>query len=221
MNNNDLIREQILRFLHNKYKSAKSVNLARSTDAEISINLIKNGHSHNDIISNFLYLVQSGWIKKEITSYAYEGFDPMTNKTKLIKGRQTYYTISDKGVNHFEGPSIFQKSNWMSGINITNVQGVTVVGNNNYVNQQFAELYRSLELLFEEIKKTESVQDQGKLDYKAEIETIKSQLSKQKPNKNTIKEAWASLSTLAAVEGISQFYERVRPLIEQLLGVLK
>lgn len=207
MNRNDEIRENILKFIYEKYKNASGINLAKVTDIEAQNALRQQGFNNSEIISNFLYLVQSGWIKKETKSWS-------IGKTR---GKTDYYLASDKTINHFEGPSIFQKSNWMTGINITNIQGVTVIGDNNYVNQQFTELYRDLDLLLEEVKKSAVIFDQDKLNYQAEIKTIKEQLAKQTPNKNIIKEAWTSLTILSTIEGVMQFYTRVEPLIKSLL----
>jgi len=217
-NVNDEIREKILKYLYSHFKNAMSVNNVRVTDAMVLSAVQREGYKRQDIVSNFIYLVQTGWIKKETESYSYDYPDYMTGKSKKMRGKQIYYTISDKGINHFEGTSVFQKSHWLTGINVTNIQGITVIGDNNFVHQEFGDLYRNLELLKEEIAKNANINDEDKLNYQSEIETIKSQLAKQNPNKNIIKEAWAAISSLATVEGIMQFYERVVPLIHKLIS---
>jgi hypothetical protein len=218
VNINDQIREKILKYLYEHFKKAVSINNARTTDVMVVNALHREGYKRQDIVSNFIYLVQTGWIKKETESYSYNYPDYTTGKSKKMRGKQIYYTISDKGINHFEGTSVFQKSHWLTGINVTNIQGVTVIGDNNFVHQEFGELYRNLELLKEEIFKNANIKDEDKLNYQSEIETIKSQLAKQNPNKNIIKEAWNAISPLATVEGIIQFYERVAPLIYKLIS---
>ncbi|MCD6115346.1 hypothetical protein J7J74_03660 [bacterium] len=201
-NINDEIREKILKYLYEQFKKARSIRNVRVTDAMVGNALRREGYKQQDIVSNFIYLVQTGWIKKETESYSYDFPDYTTGKSKKIRGKQTYYTISDKGVNHFEGTSVFQKSHWLTGINVTNIQGVTIIGDNNFVHQEFGDLYRNLELLKEEIAKNTNIKDEDKLNYQSEIETIKSQLAKQNPNKNIIKEAWSALSSLATIEGL-------------------
>lgn len=215
---NDEIREKILKYLYDHLKKAMSFKNARVTDTMVESALRREGYKQQDIISNFIYLVQTGWIKKGTESYSYNLPDSITGKPKKVRSKQIYYTISDKGVNHFEGASIFQKSHWLTGINVTNIRGVTVIGDNNFVRQEFGDLYRSLELLKEEISKNANIKDKDKLNYQSEIETIKSQLAKQNPNKNIIKEAWTAIKTLATVEGVMQFYKRVVPLIHKLIS---
>ena len=217
-NINDEIREKILKYLYDRLKKAISINNAKATDAMIEGALQREGYKRQDIISNFIYLIQSGWIKKEIETYSYDFPDSLTGKSKKVREKQIYCIITDKGVNHFEGSSIFQKSHWLTGINVTNVQGITIIGDNNFVHQEFSDLYRSLELLKEEISKNANIKDEDKLNYQSEIETIKSQLAKQSPNKNIIKEAWTAISSLATVEGVMQFYKRVVPLIQKLIS---
>lgn len=84
----------------------------------------------------------------------------LTGKSTSIRGKTAYYIISDKGMNHFEGPSVFQKLQSAMGINVTTIQGVTIIGNNNVVYQQFADLHRNLDLWSEEIKKSDRLSDQ-------------------------------------------------------------
>lgn len=79
---------------------------------------------------------------------------------------------------------------------------------------------RALSLLSEEIMKSDQFTDEEKLNYHAEINTIKSQLSKTLPDKGIIAKAWEKLKPLATVAGIASFFEKVRLLIELLLKSL-
>jgi hypothetical protein len=45
-----------------------------------------------------------------------------------ISAEQVKYKISDVGINHLEAGTVFKKPDKASGINITNIKGVTVVG---------------------------------------------------------------------------------------------
>ena len=48
--------------------------------------------------------------------------------------------ISEMGINHLEAASMFKKPQASSHVNITNVQGVTIVGDGNLVNTKFTAL---------------------------------------------------------------------------------
>jgi hypothetical protein len=137
----------------------------------------------------------------------------------IKKQVKPYYKISDIGITYFEGPSEFQRvSKSFSGINITNVQGVTVVGDQNVVvNTQYLDLYRRLSLLSEAVRGSAQLSDKEKLDYVTEIETIKDQLAKQSPDKSIIRLAWEKLKPLATVSGVMSFFKQVAELIGRLL----
>ena len=199
MNKNDEIREAILRYFYDLLKKAPVVLRAKANEMMLIKALASKNFSRQDVISNLVYLTQAGWIKPEKISGV------------------SYYIINDKGVDHFEGTSTFQESHWVTGINVTNVQGVTVIGDHNFVHQEFNELYKQLDLLQNEISKSGSLSDQDKLNYQSEIDTIKSQLAKQSPNKTIIQQSWNALSALSTIPGIVQFYQMIAPIISHLI----
>ncbi len=199
MNRNDEIREAILKCLYEQAKQARTISRAKLSERGLTVSMRGTNYPTPNIISNLIYLVQAGWIKQE--------------KIEKIP----YYSISDKGTNHFEGSSNFQKSHWMTGININNTQGVVVVGDHNFVQQQFNELYRELDLLKNELGKLSNLSDQDKLNYQSEIQTVQSQLAKQNPNKSIIQQAWAALSSLSTIDGVVDLYQKVQLLITHLL----
>lgn len=198
MQGNDVTREAILQYLYELSKKARSVTTAKANEPMI-VRALMAAHDRSKTVADLIYLVQAGWVKQE-----------KINKVP-------YYTISTQGVNHFEGPSSFQKSQWITGINVTNIQGVTVIGDNNFVHQEFNDLYKNLDVLKSEIGKSATLSDEDKLEYQSEIETIKSQLAKRIPNKTIIQQAWSTLSVLATVDGLVGFYQKVEPLIASLI----
>lgn len=199
MNENDIVREEILKYLYNLSKQAKTLDKSKANERMVILAL-HDKYDRSIIISNLLYLIQAGWVKQEKIS------------------KIPYFIINTPGVNHFEGPSSFQKSQWVTGINVTNIQGVTVIGDNNYVKQEFGDLYRSLDLLKGEIGKSAQLSDEDKLEYQSEIETIKNQLAKKAPNKTILTQAWQALSTLATIDGVSGFHQSVESLISGLIN---
>lgn len=200
MSRDDEVKEAILQHLYTTYKEALSTNRARLNERQI-VHALMDKYSREEIVSNLLHLLDIGWIK--------------TQKVEKV----SYYLVKDKGIKHFEASSsIFQKSNFLSGVNITNINGVTIVGNNNVVRQEFVELYKNLDILKEKIGESEVLSDTDKVDYKSDIETIKSQLAKQKPDKGIIKQAWSGLSAVATLEGVIQFYQAAEHFIKHIIS---
>lgn len=211
---NDEIRELILRDLFQKHKNARSLKTARKSMRELKRQLKRYGLSEKEIVANLDFLILSGWVKveKEITEF-------MTPKGFVRKQGKDYFKISDVGIIYLEGTSKFQRiERSFAGINVTNIGGVTVLGDGNtVVNTDFMDLFRELSLFSEVIRKSDQLSDADKLNYIAEIETIKSQLMKQKPDKNIIRQAWEKLKPLATLPGIISFFQQVAKLIEVLL----
>lgn len=210
----DEIRKAILEYLYRVHREARSLKKARVSMKELKRHFRMMGLKEQEIVRNLDYLIQSSWviIEKEETEFK-------TPRGFVKKQVKPYYKISDLGINYFAGPSEFQRvSKSFSGINITNVQGVTVIGEQNVVvNTQFLDLYRRLSLLSEAVRSSTQLSDKEKLEYVAEIETIKDQLAKPSPDKNILKLAWDKLKPLAMVSGIVSFFKQVAELIGGLL----
>ena len=211
---NDEIRKIILEYLYNIHKKARSLKKARVSMKDLKKGLKERGLREQEIIRNLDYLIQSGWVTVEREETEFK-----TPKGFTRKQVKEYYKISDTGINYFEGPSEFQRvAKSFSGINITNIQGVTVVGDQNVVvNTQYLDLYRRLSLLSEAVRNSAQLTDKEKLEYVMEIETIKDQLAKPSPDKNIIKLAWEKLKPLATISGIMTFFKQVAEIIGGLL----
>ena len=211
---NDEIRKIILEYLYNIHKKARSLKKARVSMKDLKKGLKERGLREQEIIRNLDYLIQSGWVTVEREETEFK--TPRGFTRKQVK---EYYKISDTGINYFEGPSEFQRvAKSFSGINITNIQGVTVVGDQNVVvNTQYLDLYRRLSLLSEAVRNSGQLTDKEKLEYVMEIETIKDQLAKPSPDKNIIKLAWEKLKPLATISGIMTFFKQVAEIIGGLL----
>jgi hypothetical protein len=210
----DEIREAILGYLYNIHRRARSLKSARVSISQLKRSLKNLGLKEQEIVRNLDYLIQSGWVNienEEVTFKTSMGF--------IRKRPKQYYKISDVGIDYFEGTSKFQRvSKSFSGININNVQGVTIIRDQNVVvNTQCLDLYKGLSLLSDAIRRSAQLSDKEKLEYTAEIETIKDQLAKPSPDKNIIQLAWEKLKPLATVSGVMSFFKQVAELIMVLL----
>lgn len=206
----DNVRESILRFLYEAHKKARSLRGSRVATRELKEGLRELGLKDQEIVSNLDYLIQGGGIRVEEEESEFQ-----TPRGFTRSQTKEYYKISDLAINRFEGPSEFQRiEKSVSGINITNIQGVTVVGDQNtVVNTQFLDLYKSLSLMSEIIRKSDQISDVEKLNYVKDIDTIKDQLSKPSPDKNIIRLAWEKLKPLATLSGIVSLFKQVFELV--------
>lgn len=207
----DDIRELILEFMFSIHQKARGIKSTAVAISKIKTALKQKGLNEREIVSNLDYLIQTEWVLEERENY------PIISGGRQITAQRVTYKISDKGIDHFEGSSKFQKPHKVTGINITNIQGVTVVGDNNFVYNQYDALYRGLNLLDEEIRRSDHFSDEQKLNYRAEIETIKSQLAKPKPNREILKSAWEGLRALATISSVVGLFLQVKTLIEPLI----
>ncbi len=209
-NPNDRIRHVILIYFYELHKKAKSVSAAKKGIRDVKSDLKSRGLGSAEIIPNLMYLVKTGWIDEETDAY--------NLPSKGITAKKVSYRISDLGVDRFEGPSKFQKLRNVSGIDVSNVGGVVVIGEGNVVQTRFERLYRHLDLLEHSISITDGLSNEQKISYLAEVETIKSQLAKPSPDRGIISRAWTALSALSMVPGLVELVETVRKVIGPLVG---
>lgn len=206
----DQIRRAILEYLDEVSSKAKNEHQAKETEPQIQKSLKKLGYQHSQVNRELMYLVEKRYVKKEsktTTSY-------LDKKLKLTTVR---YCIGSKGIDYLHGVSEeFKTSNYFGGININNIQGAIAIGQNNMaiVHEPHLNLYKALDDLKEAVLKADEIQDEEKSEYVADIETIKSQVSKKNPSAIIVKTAWLSLAALSSIEGLIQFVDRVKPLIE-------
>lgn len=208
----DAIRKRILQFLDFKRSKARSLNSIQATITDIKKGLKEAGISQGEVVTNLDYLVQNGWVKEEVESRTFKspkGFEFPCETRK--------YRLSDVGIKYIEGGSVFDTSNSFNGINITNMGGITVVGNNNIVRNEYLDIFRVLEQLENEVKLTDKIDDQRKLSTISDIRTIESQLSKPNPDVNILKAVIGTISFLGSVDGIINLYQKVEPLLKNLI----
>ena len=216
LNPNDQIRKQILRYFYERNESATSKFGKKGSAVKISD--VKRdlkarfGLSQEQVMSNLTYLIDKGWVKTVDIQKT------VTVKGGTIPSTVTWYEIAAPGIDAFEENSDFQQVLRYEGINI-NATGSNIItlGDGNVVNAKFEELHHSLTNLKSAIAESTSLTEEQKLDMSVDIESIKDQLVKTKPNKPIIGHLWSGLEKAAAVAGLIEAVENVRPFIQSLL----
>jgi len=210
-NPNDEIREAILGLLYSIHQRARGIRSTSIGISKIKQALKKQRFKGPEVVSNLDYLIQTKWVIREVEEF------PLERGRMTITARRVTYKISDIGINHFQGVSRFQSAHKFEGINVMNIQGVTIIGENNVVYNQHSELFRNLDLLDTEIQKSDRFTDEEKLSYHADIDTIKSQLAKSKPNREILKTAWEGLKAVATVGSLLSLCQTITTIIAPLL----
>jgi hypothetical protein len=213
MNPSDERRDQILRFLYERHKTTRGIQKIpigiRDLQREMKARF---GMSQPDVASNLDYLVQVGWVREVTKERSFK-----TGRGMEISAEQVKYKISDVGINHLEAGTVFKKPEAASAINITNVKGVTVVGDGNVVNTQLTDLSRALDDLDKALAASK-LTDEEKLDAAGDLATLRTQIAKSHPLKAVLQGAWGSLERLATVGGAAEAATRVGELIHGYLG---
>ena len=209
----DDIRTDILRHLDEVMRNANNHNTGRETEVMIQRTLRVLGYNPGEISQELTYLVERGYIKKE------------TEKSGSTLGSRPifttfYFYISSEGRDFLHGDSQhFSPKRTFGGINITNIQGAVAIGESSIaiVHKPHLSLYQALDDLKTAVLDSDKISDSEKAEYVSDIETIKQQVAKRKPNKQIISIAWKSVLALPTIEGMLQFVERVKPLIENFI----
>ena len=200
MNPNDAVRDAILRHLYNVHSHAKSPKSAGEGVRDVQKALRDaGGFKQQEVASNLDYLIQKGWVREEIVERSFT-----TPRGTTQSSEKRTYKISDTGIDKLEAASTYQRPDSGSHINITNVHGVTVVGEGNVVNTSFTDLSRVLTELRIALISDPQLDDPQKLDVAADIDALQSQLQKPEPSKSVISTLWrgiqATATTGSAVE---------------------
>ena len=211
-NPNDVIRDAILRHLHSVHNKARSPKTAGLWIRELAQALKPRGFKLQEVASNLDYLVQKGWVREVIDKRTFT----TPRGTAQVAEKRTY-KISDSAIDRLEAASTYQRSEVRSHINITNVRGVTIVGDGNVVNTAFTDLSRSLDDMKQAVLREGALKDDQKLNVISDIESLQAQLQKPEPEKSLIQSLWSGIEKTAAVGEVLELIQRVSELIQPLL----
>ena len=71
--------------------------------------------------------------------------------------------------------------------------------------------------LGKQVRLSSELNDEEKMNSQADIETIKSQLAKPKPDKDIIRKAWSALKVVSTINGVVSLYTKIAPIVEALI----
>ncbi len=214
MNPNDDCRNQILRFLYDRHQTAKGITAIPIGIQELRREMKeRSGMKQSEVASNLDYLIQVGWVRPEVKSRSF-----VTSKGMVLPREQTKYKISEVGINHLEAASVFKKPQAASQVNITTVQGMTIVGDGNVVNAKFTDLTSALDELDQAIAESRQLTDEQKLDAAGDLSTIRVQAAKKNPNPSLIRGAWDGLKALPVFGSAADAIAKVGKLLSSLLS---
>ncbi len=198
-------RDKILRFLYERHKTTRGIRKIPIGIRDLQSEMKKrHSMSQAEVSSNLDYLIQVGWAREDVKERSFK-----TSRGMEVSSEQIKYKISDVGINHLEAGTMFRKPQAASQINITNVQGVTILGDGNIVNTEFTDLSRALDELDQAIAGSPELADEQRLDAAGDLATLKMQIAKKHPNVDIIRTAWQSLKGLATVVSVADALGKV------------
>jgi hypothetical protein len=214
VNADDDIRDKLLRFLYDRHKRAKGIGKIPIGIRDLQKEMKgRYGLKQNEVSSNLDYLIQVDWVREVVRERTFK-----TKRGMQLSQEQVKYKISDVGINHLQAGTMFKRPDSFGNINITNVQGVTVVGEGNVVNANLTDLSRAVDELDRAIGAAKELTDAQKLDAVGDLSTIRTQIAKQNPNKQIIRTAWESLQGLATIATLAEAAHKVGELVAGLVA---
>jgi hypothetical protein len=213
-NPDDAVRDAILRHLYDIHRKARGPKSAAVGVRALQQALKEaNGFKAQQVASNLDYLVQKQWVREVVKSQTY-----VTKGGTARSAEQTKYKISDMGIDKLEKASLFQRTTANAGINITNIHGVTVIGDGNVVNTNFTDLSRVMTEMKTAIQTHAGLSDDEKLATAADIDALQAQLQKPTPNKTVVTSLWRSIEVAVTAAGFAELLHQAAQLIAPLLN---
>jgi hypothetical protein len=212
-NPNDAIRDAILRHLYDRHRSARGPKGVAVQIRDLQSAMRERGIRQQEVNSNLDYLVQKGWVREVVTPRTFT-----TRGGTQVERPSTSYKISDAGMDLMESASAFKREDLSARVNVTNIQGVTVVGTDNVVvNTQYSDVYTALNDLEAAVSQSTELEEADKLSALADLESLKAQLAKPAPNRMVIAQLWSGVEKVVVAGGLAQLLHRAGELIAPLV----
>jgi hypothetical protein len=214
---NNEIRTIMLRYFYDRNFAATSARGKKGYAVKISDirKELKASHdlSQQEVMSNLNYLLSQGWVEEDKV----EKSVPLRTGT-VIPQSTSFYKITAAGIDKIEGPGEFTMDKF-KGIKIEATgQNIITVGDGNQVNAKFQDVAGALVDLKQALLKSTEISETQKLDIVADIDSIQSQLAKEKPNRTIIQGAWEAMKKLDTVVGLADKVAKIAGLLGPFLG---
>ena len=201
---NDMVREYILTSLHNIHTKARSRSsqMVGIRDLAQEVKTLEPSLKENQVASNVTFLVQNGFVEEV----------PIENyfaKKQFGGAKLSYkYRLTREGLAYFDHGSKFDKSSVFAGIGDISGNGNNIIiGNQNSItsitNTQYSEGHRLAEDLRRRVNALGELTDEDKISVQSDIETIKSQLAKPKPDTGILQKAKENIAFLADIATVA------------------
>ena len=210
------IRRILLQYFYDRNARATSARGKKGSAIKISDvkRELKASHalSQQEVQSNLTYLLSQGWVEEEAVQKSFTAAGGT-----VIPSTTCFYKITAAGIDKIEGPGEFTMQRF-HGININATgQNIITLGDGNQIDADFSALGKALVELRNAITSSD-VDEQAKLSFVADIDTIQSQLAKPVPHKQIMAAAWDSVKAAATIDGCAGLVMKVGPLIAGLLS---
>lgn len=218
MNQNDQTRHHILTWFYQRNANATSArgkngSCVKTSDVKKGLKE-EYGMKPAQVVSNLTYLIDKGWVNESAIEKLFQ-----TKKGHSIPSSTTWYQISSAGIDKIEGESEFKANHRYSGININATgQNIVTLGDGNVVHANNQKLGDELLDLKDQIAESGKLSDEEKLDAIIDIETLRDQLGKERPDKTILAHLWGRIEQVATLNDFSEAIVKISPLVTALLA---
>jgi len=214
---NNEIRLIMLQYFYDRNKAATSTRGKKGFSIRISDIRRELKASHGlflqEVMSNLNYLLSQGWVEEDKVQKSV----PLLSGT-VIPQSTSFYKITAAGIDKIEGPGEFTMDRF-KGIKIEATgQNIITVGDGNRVNAKYQDVAGALVDLKQGLLQSTALSETQKLDVVADIDSIQSQLAKEKPNRTIIQGAWEAVKSLDTVLGLADKVGKVAVLLAPFLS---
>ena len=214
MNENDAARDAILRALYEASSTARSVKKTAIGIKDLQARLRPLGLKQQQVAHNLAYLIDKGWVREDVTTRTFTTSRGTTQNSEQVK-----YRISDTGIDKLEDASLFaQTPAAAAGINITTINGVTVVGDDNVVNTRYTDMTHLLAELRDQILRAPALEETDRLIAVTDLDGLRGQLQKPEPDAEIVRRLWHGIERLGMLAGAAELVDRMREALAPLLG---
>ena len=204
-NPNDQIRGVLLQWLFDVHSRSRSPKSASVNNSKVTSALkASHGYKQAQVSSNLDYLVQEGYVVEQRSDRSYTSPSGAEYSSEKIT-----YKISSAGIKRLEKASLYRAPNPGSQVNISNVQGVVVVGEGNVVNSTYTEAAKVLSELRQAVAEDQTASSADKVSALSDLDAMAMQMQKPAPNPKVLEMLWTSAKSLATVNGAATLVQHL------------